>query len=167
MKRRIMLAAALAAPLAIAATSVQAQAPGEPARYMTPPAPIAQILDAPPPPTPSVSPNRTTIALLGRFNLPPIAELAEPDLKLGGFRINPRNNGPANSRLAWLNALSFQDVASGRITRAALPAGTRFFQTAGRPTGRAWPCWPTPPRAWSSGWPRRPRAGRARSWPRA
>ena len=89
----------------LAAVPAAAQTPdAAAAKYMTPPQPIAQILDAPPTPTPLVSPRRDTIALLGRANLPPIAELAEPDLKLAGYRINPRNNGPANSRVGWLNA---------------------------------------------------------------
>lgn len=104
-------------------------------RYMDPPAPIAQILDTPPPPTPSVSPDRRTIALLGRANLPPVAELAEPILNLGGYRINPRNNGPANSRLAWLNALSFQDLGTRQIRQVALPADTRFVAPSWSPDG--------------------------------
>jgi dipeptidyl aminopeptidase/acylaminoacyl peptidase len=104
-------------------------------RYMTPPAPIAQILDTPPTPTPLVDPKRDTVALLGRANLPPIAELAEPDLKLAGYRINPRNNGPANSRVQWLNALSFQGIPAGAERRVALPAGTRFTSPSWSPDG--------------------------------
>lgn len=103
--------------------------------YRTPPAPIAQILDTAPTPGASVSPRRDIVALLGRANLPPIAELAEPDLKLAGTRINPRNNGPANSRVGWLNALSFQPVAGGPVRKVALPAGTRFTNTAWAPDG--------------------------------
>lgn len=106
-----------------------------PSRYMTPPAPIAQILDAPPTPLPSVSPRRDTVALFGRANLPPIAELAEPDLKLAGYRINPRNNGAANSRIAWLNQISFQNVSTGAERKVALPAGTRFTSPSWAPDG--------------------------------
>ena len=105
------------------------------ATYMQPPAPIARILDTPPPPLPSISPKRDRVALLGRSNLPPIAELAEPDLKLAGYRINPRNNGPANSRIAWLNALSFQPVGPGPARRVALPASTRFLAPTWSPDG--------------------------------
>ena len=122
--------------LAIAASSAAAQSSGEPARYMTPPAPIAQILDTAPPPSPLLSPRRDTIALLGRANLPPIAELAEPDLKLAGYRINPRNNGPANSRIGWLNALSFQPATGGVERRVALPSGARFTSPSWSPDGK-------------------------------
>lgn len=118
--------------LLVAAT---AHAQTEATRYAQPPAPIPQILDTPPPPTPSINPKRDTIALLGRANLPPIAELAEPMLQLAGYRINPRNNGPANSRIAWLNALSFQPVAGGPARTVALPRNARFTSPAWSPDG--------------------------------
>jgi dipeptidyl aminopeptidase/acylaminoacyl peptidase len=105
--------------------------------YQQPPAPIADILDKKPTPTPSLSPDRTTLALFDRSNLPPIAELAEPMLRLGGYRINPRNNGPANSRVAWLTGLSFQPVAGGEARAVALPAGARFTSPNWSPDGRS------------------------------
>ncbi len=104
--------------------------------YQTPPSPIAQILDAPPTPSTSIDPTRRTMALFGRSNLPPIAELAEPMLKLGGYRINPRNNGPANSRLTWLTSITLQAVDGGKPREVALPAGLRFASTAWSPDGR-------------------------------
>ena len=125
--------------LTVAALPALAQdrnAPSATGGYMTPPAPISQILDTPPTPAPLVSPRRDTIALLGRANLPPIAELAEPDLKLAGYRINPRNNGPANSRVGWLNALSFQAIGAGAERRVALPAGARFTSPSWSPDGK-------------------------------
>ena len=122
--------------LSVGAGPAAAQAPAAASfGYMAPPAPIAQILDTAPTPASSVSPTRRTVALLGRANLPPIAELAEPDLKLAGYRINPRNNGPANSRAAWLNALSFQTLADGATRKVALPAGTRFIAPSWSPDG--------------------------------
>jgi len=105
--------------------------------YQQPPAPIADILDKKPTPTPSLSPDRTTLALFDRSNLPPIAELAEPMLRLGGYRINPRNNGPANSRVSWLTGLSFQPVAGGEARAVALPAGARFTSPNWSPDGQA------------------------------
>lgn len=104
--------------------------------YQQPPAPIADILDTPPTPTPSLSPDRTTLALFDRANLPPIAELAEPMLRLAGYRINPRNNGPANSRVAWLTGLSFQSVSGGAARTVTLPANARFTSPSWSPDGR-------------------------------
>jgi len=131
-------AATVALLVALAAPALaQAPAQTDPGRYMQPPAPIAQILDSAPTPTPSVSPTRETVALLGQANLPPIAELAEPSLELAGYRINPRNGGPANSRVQWLNGLSFQAVSGGAARTVALPAGTRFFNPSWSPDGRS------------------------------
>lgn len=105
--------------------------------YQQPPAPIADILDTKPTPTPSLSPDRTTLALYDRANLPPIAELAEPMLRLGGYRINPRNNGQANSRTSWLTGLSFQPVAGGPVRTVSLPANARFVSPSWSPDGKS------------------------------
>src|SRR3954464_10524777 len=103
--------------------------------YQTPPAPIAQILDAAPTPGVTVSSDRKTLALLGRENLPSIAAVSEPILRLGGYRINPRANGPIEARANWLNSLSVEDVATGKVRPVALPAGARFFATSWSPDG--------------------------------
>ena len=87
-------ALALAASVALTALSAGAAWTAEPTGYRIPPAPIAQILDAPQTPGVSLSPERKTLALLGRENLPSIAAVSEPILRLGGYRINPRSNGP-------------------------------------------------------------------------
>ena len=134
--RHRLLARALPAFVLIAALGGPALAQDGLA-YQQPPAPIADILDRKPTPTPSLSPDRTTLALFDRSNLPPIAELAEPMLRLGGYRINPRNNGPANSRVSWLTGLSFQPVAGGAPRVVALPAGARFTSPNWSPDGRA------------------------------
>ena len=134
--RRRLLARALPAFVLIAAFSgpVLAQ---DGLTYQQPPAPIAEILDRKPTPTPSLSPDRATLALYDRANLPPIAELAEPMLRLAGYRINPRNNGPANSRVSWLTGLSFQPVAGGAARTVQLPEGARFTSPSWSPDGRA------------------------------
>ena len=70
------------------------------------PSPIARILDTPPGAGTSVNPTPAHVALLGRADLPSLAELAEPESRLGGCWIDPRNDGPANRRIGWLSALS-------------------------------------------------------------
>ncbi|MFC5344331.1 prolyl oligopeptidase family serine peptidase [Brevundimonas staleyi] len=130
MKLRLMRHVAAAA-LMLLATPALAQT------YQQPPAPIADILDAKPTPSASVSPDQTTLALYQRSNLPSIAELAEPMLRLGGYRINPRNNGPANSRVSWLTGLSFQAVEGGQARVVELPAGARFTGASWSPDGKS------------------------------
>jgi dipeptidyl aminopeptidase/acylaminoacyl peptidase len=124
-------AIALAASVAFAALSAGAAWAAD--GYQTPPAPIAQILDAAPTPGVAVSSDRKTLALLGRENLPSIAAVSEPILRLGGYRINPRANGPIEARANWLNSLSFEDVATGKVRAVTLPAGARFFATSWSP----------------------------------
>jgi dipeptidyl aminopeptidase/acylaminoacyl peptidase len=53
--------------------------------------------------------------------------VSEPILRLGGYRINPRSNGPIEARAQWLNSLAFEDVATGKVTTVALPHGARFM----------------------------------------
>jgi dipeptidyl aminopeptidase/acylaminoacyl peptidase len=125
--------------LAVAVVAAPAAAQSEDAAaisYQDAPAPIGRILDAAPPPQASLDPTRSRMALFGRSNLPPIAELAEPELRLAGYRINPRNNAPANGRLVWSNSLSFQALDGSAARPVALPAGTRFIAPSWSPDGR-------------------------------
>ncbi|WP_332658850.1 S9 family peptidase [Brevundimonas sp.] len=134
--RRLLLARALPAFVLLAAVAGPALAQ-DGLTYQQPPSPIAEILDTKPTPTPSLSPDDRTLALYDRANLPPIAELAEPMLRLGGYRINPRNNGLANSRVTWLTGLSLQPVAGGATRAVELPAGARFLSPSWSPDGRS------------------------------
>ncbi|HXG69337.1 MAG TPA: prolyl oligopeptidase family serine peptidase [Gemmatimonadaceae bacterium] len=94
-------------------------------RYTQPPAPIAQILDAPQTPAVSISPDRKWLLLLERSALPTIAEISAPELKLAGIRINPRTNGPSReiSTFKGLRLRSLQGAAERTI---AVPAGARI-----------------------------------------
>lgn len=103
--------------------------------YLTPPAPIAQILDAQPTPGVLVGRDERTIALLARENLPAISELAEPELRLAGVRMSPRSNGPAPSRVAYLSGITFQDLETGARRPVSLPAGARVTFTRWSPSG--------------------------------
>jgi hypothetical protein len=63
--------------------------------WQSPPEPINQILDAPPPPTILLSPNREWMVELEKPLLLPIALLAEVEVALAGLFINPKTNAPA------------------------------------------------------------------------
>ena len=89
-----------AATALLAALALGSAAPGlaqEATGYLTPPAEIVDILDAPPTPQVIVSPSRDTVALLARPAMPSIAEVSRPMLRIAGFRLNPRTNGPHRS----------------------------------------------------------------------
>ncbi len=64
-------------------------------QWQSPPSPINQILDAPPPPTIFLSPNQQWLVELEQPFLLPIAYLAEKEVPLAGFIVNPKTNAPA------------------------------------------------------------------------
>jgi dipeptidyl aminopeptidase/acylaminoacyl peptidase len=76
----LLLAAALALPAELT--------------YQKPPHEILDVLNAPPPPTISVSPTRDYAILTQPLRYPPIAEVAQPMLRLAGLRIDIHTNGP-------------------------------------------------------------------------
>ncbi len=132
--------ASIAMAVSVAAGPLVAQEP-----YRRPPAEIVKILEAPPLPSVVLDPARTTMVLVTRENLPPIADLAQPMLRLAGSRINPATNGPHGPRR--LVGLTIKDVASGKETPVKLPAdpdlgmpswspdGSRFAFTITKETG--------------------------------
>lgn len=120
----------------LAAGTAPAQTPASGPAYHRAPSAIARILEQPPTPGVSVSPDHRTIAVLGRENLPGIANLSRPILRLGGYRIDPATNGQAEVRVQWLNALTLQDLESGRKTEVTLPTGARFTNASWSPDGR-------------------------------
>lgn len=103
--------------------------------YLTPPAPIPQILNTAPTPAVLVGRDKQTIALLAREDLPPISELAEPTLRLAGSRMNPRTNGPAPGRIVYSSGIAFQNIESGAKREVTLPTGARIAYPAWSPDG--------------------------------
>jgi dipeptidyl aminopeptidase/acylaminoacyl peptidase len=82
--------------------------------YRMPPQTIAALLDAAPTPATSLSPDKSRLLLLSRPAMPSIAEIAQPELRLAGLRINPRTNGP--SRRSYFTDLILKSIADGSPT---------------------------------------------------
>jgi len=102
--------------------------------YQLPPRAIVDILDAPPPPTAVISPAANVMALLERANMPAIADLAAPMLRLAGARINPKTNGPHSP--ASILGITFKRIADGVETRVALPPDVRIGSPGFSPDGK-------------------------------
>ncbi len=131
--------------LVSATTWPAAQAPQGGPAYQLPPQVIVDILDAPPPPQVFVSPSGDAIALLERASMPPVAELAQPMLRLAGLRIHPDTNGP--HRAQYFRSIALKGVTSGDERVVTLPDnprlswigfspdGVRFAYTQTRETG--------------------------------
>lgn len=113
--------------------------------YRLPPQEIVDILDAPQLPAVSLDPHRQHMVLIDRENLPPIADLAAPMLRLAGSRINPDTNAPHRTRM--YTGYTLRTMDSGRERRILLPAdadvsfpswapdGNRFAFTITRSNG--------------------------------
>ena len=87
--------------------------------YHKPPAEIERVLEAPTPPEAVVSPDATRMLLMERIVYPPVAELAQPMLRLAGVRINPKNNGPHAG--FFFKSLAVQPLGGGSEIKIALP----------------------------------------------
>lgn len=115
----------------IAMLSVAAVAQGS---YMKPPKEIMDVLNAPAIPATSISPSRDKIALLEPLRYPPIADLAQPMLRLAGTRVNPNTNGPHLQ--GYSVKLTLKNVADGRETPVVLPAGAKISNVSWSPDGK-------------------------------
>src|SRR6185503_9651979 len=99
-------------------------AQSKPSGYLTPPKVIADLMDAPPLPAVSLSPDRTVMLLSHRKSMPSITEVAAPFYGLGGSRINPKTNGPR--LLGGTTKLVLKNVATGVERPLVLPAAVSY-----------------------------------------
>ncbi|MBO6574455.1 MAG: prolyl oligopeptidase family serine peptidase [Rhodothermales bacterium] len=105
------------------------------AQYQTPPDELARLVDAPSAPQVSISPDNAMMAILDRQARPTIEDLAQPELRLGGLRINPRTFGP--SRTTYTTGISFKEVAPGNAQRVTgLPDDVRISYANWSPDSR-------------------------------
>jgi dipeptidyl aminopeptidase/acylaminoacyl peptidase len=89
--------------------------------YQKAPQPISDILSSRPTPLVQLSPNGKWLLAIDRLANPPIADLAQPMLRLAGLRINPATNGRHHP--PRLIALSLVEVETGKTrTVTGLPA---------------------------------------------
>jgi len=118
----------LTAALVSTATIAMAAAPERVSGYDKPPEYVVDVLHAPAPPRPILSPSRASALLVSWVEFPPMMQVAEPFLKLAGVRVEPRtrrkHDTPGGYGVApCAQTLSVVDVATRRETSMALPAG--------------------------------------------
>jgi dipeptidyl aminopeptidase/acylaminoacyl peptidase len=118
-------------PVFLILIAMTAASAAEPPTYQRPPDPIPRMVGAAPPPTLSLAPDRREILLMEREGLPPIARLAEPELRLAGLRFHPSTNGP--SRELHGLGLALVEVETGARRDVELPGDFRIGDTAWSP----------------------------------
>ena len=102
--------------------------------YKMPPKAIVDIVDAPKTPNISISPSKKHVLLLGKPSLPSIKELAQPELRLAGVRINPTING--RSRASTYNSITIKNIESGKEKKVTgIPRNAAILQTSWAPDG--------------------------------
>ncbi|RZK48038.1 MAG: S9 family peptidase [Pedobacter sp.] len=82
--------------------------------YKTPAQAITDLVLAKPTPGTSIDSKAQWILFSERNSLPSVEELAMPELKLAGMRINPNNFSP--SRQTYINSYSIKNIKSGKVT---------------------------------------------------
>jgi dipeptidyl aminopeptidase/acylaminoacyl peptidase len=90
--------------------------------YKTPPKEIADLLLAKPTPTVSIDSKAEWMLLMERNTYPSVEELAQPEFRIAGMRINPNNYGP--SRQSYINNFTVKNIKTGKeykITGLPMP----------------------------------------------
>ena len=91
--------------------------------YQKPPQEVLDVLHAPTPPLAAISPAHDWMILVSPVRYPPIADLAQPMLRLGGARVVAASHGIHGERYG--NAFVMTNVADGSQLPVALPAGAK------------------------------------------
>ena len=92
--------------------------------YRKPPQAVLDVLNAPVTPTLAVNPAHT-FAMEGQpVRYPPIAELAQPMLRIAGMRINPKTNGLHNT--VFNSSLTLRKIPEGTEIEVELPANAKL-----------------------------------------
>ena len=122
-------------PITVGLLASSSLAMAQDGAYQAPPAPLQAIVDAPRAPTLSLSPKRNLAAVLPTPSLPSISEVAQPELKLAGLRINPRTYSA--SRFSFHTGLGLLDIDTQKeIKVSGLPAAPRIADLAWSPDQR-------------------------------
>lgn len=105
------------------------------AGYQTPPAAIADLVNAPQTPDVSINGNGEWMMLMEKPGYPSIDQLAQTELRLAGIRINPRTNGSSRSRS--YNGLSLKHIKTGKsFSIKGLPKNLLIENTSWAPDGQ-------------------------------
>ncbi|QDH78210.1 S9 family peptidase [Echinicola soli] len=93
--------------------------------YKTPPQSIQDLVNAPVTPSVYFSKKGDIMLMLERPGYKSLKEVSQPELRIGGIRINPKTNGP--SRSSSYSGIKVKDVKSGEeMTVSGLPENAKI-----------------------------------------
>jgi dipeptidyl aminopeptidase/acylaminoacyl peptidase len=119
--------------LTVAAFAASGASPSRPV-YQKPPKLISDVLESPAMQQVVVSPSRDNIIVVDSRRHPPIADLAQPMMRLAGLRFNPATNGPHHpTRITGYRIIS---IANGKETKVTLPQNAWLSAPRFSPNGR-------------------------------
>jgi dipeptidyl aminopeptidase/acylaminoacyl peptidase len=103
--------------------------------YQMPPKIIADMIDMPPTPFVAIGPDPNWMMLVKRPGMPSIDEVAQPELRLAGLRLNPRTNGASRG---WnYNGLTFKRIDDGyERDVTGLPDNPKISNASWSPDGK-------------------------------
>jgi dipeptidyl aminopeptidase/acylaminoacyl peptidase len=106
--------------------------------YQLPPKVIADLVDTPPTPLPSLPYDKHIMMLLEQPTLPSIVEISQPELRLAGIRINPRNNGLSREGYyAKLHVYDYKNKDASPKLVQGFPQGARIGHFSWSPDGKS------------------------------
>lgn len=134
-RRALVVALSFASALIFCSVALSQVEPASLSGYHQAPQPIHDILSAAPTPFVVASPKSDYLLVADRLQYPPIADLAQPMLRLAGIRINPVTNGRHHP--PRIVGLSLVEVATGKTLKiAGLPADAYLSVPEWSPNGR-------------------------------
>lgn len=102
--------------------------------YQKAPPPIGELLSTPASPSVHFNPQRDAMIIYRAERHPPVADLAEPVLRLAGLRINPLNNGP--HRTARCVELTMHPLPEGKARPIPIQPNARITPPSWSPDGK-------------------------------
>lgn len=102
--------------------------------YHHAPKAVEDVLNAPPTPVPSVSPQHDSVIFLQTLRYPPIAEVAQPMLRLGGIRIDTNTN--ALHLAPYYLSFALKRLQDGADIRIATPKDAKLGAPIWSPDGK-------------------------------
>jgi len=95
--------------------------------YRLPPEEVVDIIDAPPPPSVSFSPDGEWMLLTERDAMPSLEEISRRMLRLAGLRIDPAAN--SRFRTSYNRSVSLRKTSGSEPLRVQLPADAKLAST--------------------------------------